>query len=96
VSSEQHLDQVSDDGESGEPELPGSAASPEARVGFADQFRHLMEQLDEEESKVLELRLQQVPNAQIAEQLECSERTVRRVLNCVQERLEDEIGMLMR
>ena len=63
-------------------------ASPEARVEFADQFRHLMEQLDEEDFQVLELLLQRFPNAQIAERMECGERTVRRGLNRVQERLE--------
>lgn len=96
MRSDQHLDQISDHGESGRLGLLGLVASPEDWVEFADQFRHLMEQLDEEDPKVLELRLQRFPNAQIAERMECGERTVRRGLNRVQELLKGEMATLMR
>ena len=60
------------------------------------EFDQAMEQRDEEDPKVLELRLQRFPNAQIAERMECCERTVRRGLNRVQKTLKSEMATLMR
>lgn len=96
VSCEQHLDTVQSDGNSVVPELSSEETQPDEQAAFADQFRHLMQQLDEEETQVLELRLQQATNAEIAEKLRCSERTVRRILERVKGRLEEEMGTLMR
>ena len=47
-----------------------------------------MESLDEEERRIVELKLLERSNAEIAEQLGCSERTVRRLLARLRERLE--------
>lgn len=95
VSSEQHLDAVQADGSPTMPEVAGSGTLPDEQVAFADQFRHLVEQLDEDESRVLELKLQQMGNGQIAEQLGSSERTVRRIMARIKDQLEREMGTLM-
>jgi RNA polymerase sigma factor (sigma-70 family) len=58
--------------------------SPEAAVEFADQFEQLLAGLDEEARQVVDLKLQELTNEQIAEKLGCSERTVRRVIKRVQ------------
>lgn len=71
---------------------PGfDAAAPEPTpaeaVEFADQFEKLLAGLDEEERRVVDLKLQEHTNEQIAESLGCSERTVRRILKRVQAEL---------
>lgn len=96
VSAEQHIDHAVADGEARVPELAGSGTTPEEQVEFADQFHHLMDQLDQEERQVLDLRLQQLPNSDIADQLGCSERTVRRIVNRLKEKMETEMNTLLR
>jgi RNA polymerase sigma factor (sigma-70 family) len=55
---------------------------------FADQFQRLMASLDDEERRLVDLKLQQYTNDEAAERLGCSERTVRRILKQVRGRLE--------
>ena len=66
--------------------------TPEAAAIFADEFRHLVESLEEEERKILELRLSEQTHAQIAEEVGCSERTVRRVLARLRDRFNAAFG----
>ena len=60
------------------------APTPAEAAEFADQFERLLGSLDEEERKVVDLKLQEFTNDQVAERLGCAERTVRRVLKRVQ------------
>lgn len=69
------------------PELLNEQPTPEDEAEFADQLEHLFDQFDEEERRVLDLKLQHHTNEQIAETLECSERTVRRMIKRVQARI---------
>ncbi len=69
-----------------EPVAPGP--SPAEAAAFADQFQQLMASLDDEERQLVDLKLQQYTNDEVAEHLGCSERTVRRILKRVQDRLE--------
>ena len=71
---------------SGRPGFDAAAAAPTPAEAaeFADQFETLLASLDEEERTVVDLKLQEFTNEQAAEQLGCSERTVRRVLKRVQ------------
>lgn len=65
-------------------------ASPEAdptlAVEMADQLSALIAQLGEEECLVLQSKLNDLSNEEIAVKLQCSERTVRRLLAKIQER----------
>ena len=58
--------------------------SPAHAAQFADQFQQLLQQLEPNEQRIVDLKLQEFTNEQIAEQLQCSERTVRRILKRVQ------------
>jgi len=61
---------------------PGPADAAE----FADGFETLMESLDRDERRVVDLKLQDLTNDEIAAKLACSERTVRRLLKQVRDR----------
>jgi RNA polymerase sigma factor (sigma-70 family) len=63
---------------------PAAEASPADAAEFADQFTQLIESLDEEERQIVDLKLQQCTNLEIAERMGLSERTVRRILKRVQ------------
>lgn len=65
-----------------QPEAPG--LTPSEEVEFADQFKHALAGLNEEERQMVELRLQDLTQEEIAEKLGCSDRTVRRVLKKVE------------
>jgi RNA polymerase sigma-70 factor (ECF subfamily) len=60
---------------------------PDEQVAFADQFEKLLASLDDEERQLVDLRLQQLDNDQIAARLGCSQRTVRRLLGRLESRL---------
>lgn len=62
---------------------------PEEEAAFADHFENLMASLDEEERKIVELKLQNCTHDEIAEQLGTSERTVRRLVKKVQAKLAE-------
>lgn len=68
-----------------QPVAPGP--SPLEAAAFADQFQQLLASLDEEERQVVDLKLQECTNDEVAERLGCSERTVRRILKRVQSQL---------
>jgi RNA polymerase sigma factor (sigma-70 family) len=67
-------------------ETPLAEASPTpAEVAeFADVFRALLDRLSPEEQRVVDLKIQDYTNNQVAAVLGCSERTVRRLLKRVQ------------
>lgn len=76
------------------PHLPAPAdraPSPADAAEFADQFEHLFESLNGEERRIVELKLDGCTNDEVAARLRCSERTVRRVLKQLQERLAKEL-----
>jgi RNA polymerase sigma-70 factor, ECF subfamily len=58
--------------------------TPAEAAEFADQFTQLVAGLDDEERQLVDLKLQQFTNEEIAERMGCSERTVRRILKRVQ------------
>ncbi len=63
---------------------PSNEATPADAAEFADQFTRLIESLDEEGRLLVDLKLQQCTNPEIAERMGLSERTVRRILKRVQ------------
>jgi RNA polymerase sigma factor (sigma-70 family) len=71
-------------------EAPGP--TPAEAAEFSDQFQQLLAEMDEEERAIVDLKLQEFTHEEVAEQLGCSERTVRRVLKRVQARLAKVFG----
>jgi RNA polymerase sigma factor (sigma-70 family) len=71
------------------PDGPLSAASepdPAEVAQFADELERLLRDMDDEERRLIDLKLQGCANPEIARELRCSERTVRRLLHGVQAR----------
>src|SRR5205823_9679407 len=62
---------------------------PEAAAEFSEQFKLLIRSLDAEEQQVVDLKLQQFTNDEVAARLGCSERTVRRLVKKIQARLTE-------
>jgi len=60
--------------------MPAADLTPSIQIEFADTFEHLISELDDEERIVVDMKLQQKSNAEIADKLGSSERTVRRLL----------------
>lgn len=71
------------------PADPGPTPAEAAEV--ADQFQFVLALLDDEERKIVDLKLEGLTNEQVAERLESSERTVRRVLKGLRVRLTREL-----
>ena len=61
--------------------------SPAEQAEFCEQLERLLESLDEEERRLLELRLAEHTHEEAAEKMGCSERTVRRIQKRLQHRL---------
>ena len=72
--------------------LQASGPSPDDAAAFKEQFEHVMSCLDPEQRQIVELRLSQRTNEEAAQVMGCSERTVRRLVKQVQERLEKELS----
>lgn len=64
-------------------------------VELADEIEALLKKLGDEECQVLEMKMNQLDNDQIAERLGCSERTVRRLVKNIQDRWQKTIDELM-
>lgn len=69
------------------PDVSGQGQLPEEGVIFEEQLELLLSQFEGDEQKVLELKLEQHTNEEIAEKMGCSERTVRRMMKRIQARL---------
>ncbi len=67
--------------------------SPEEAIAVADELQKCMAGLDAFSRRVLELRLQDEPLSSIAIDTGRSERTVRRALAALEERLSKQLGM---
>ncbi len=55
-------------------------------VEIEDQLHVLLQELTEEQCRVLELRMNDLTNEQVAQELGCSERTVRRIVGSIESR----------
>ena len=72
--------------------LFGREPSPDEAIAIADQLESLMASLDRFGRRVLELRLQEENLAAIASDTGRSERTVRRTLETIRQRLTRQLG----
>lgn len=64
----------------GAPTLTAPDPAADEIVAFVELFEAVLDSLDEEERRMVDLKLQDRSNAEIAAALQCSERTVRRIL----------------
>jgi RNA polymerase sigma factor (sigma-70 family) len=63
---------------------------PQEAVVFAEQLEMILARLDEQEQLVVQLRLEGHDSKEIAQRLECTTRTVRRIMSRIRERLKCE------
>ena len=73
----------SSDGEDGQErlkELLGRDPTPEASILFMDQLKHFLLNLRPQEREIVDLRMQNFTAVEIAQKLNVSERTIRRLL----------------
>lgn len=66
-----------------------ASVSPEEAAEFADELTHLIASLGETEGRLVQLKMEGISHAEIAEQLCCTERTVGRLLVKVQGQLKN-------
>lgn len=82
-------------GADSQPALSGEPAAdeptPQEAAELSDELARLLSGLDAEERQLVDLKLQELTNEEIAAQMKCSERTVRRVLKRVQSHLEQKL-----
>lgn len=86
LASEQYLDAGAGTDDNRKFEIAGAAQTPVDAAAFADQMDALLAGLSPHECQVLDLKLQNHTNDEIADQLGCSERTVRRVTDSIRKR----------
>jgi RNA polymerase sigma factor (sigma-70 family) len=81
------------DGRPGEKAGPAEAVAadlpPDQAAELGDELARILSALDPEEQQMVDLKLQEHTNGEIAQKTGCSERTVRRVFQRVQSRLRD-------
>jgi RNA polymerase sigma factor (sigma-70 family) len=65
-------------------DAPAREPTPAEAAEFADQFERVLASLGEEERAVIDLKLQELTNDEVAARLGCSGRTVRRVLQRIE------------
>jgi RNA polymerase sigma-70 factor (ECF subfamily) len=85
---EWHYEATGDDSNPAGPQLKAPQPTPAEAAEFADELGVLLSGMDDEERRLVELKLEQYTTAEIAQELGCSERTVRRILKRVQSRLQ--------
>lgn len=85
VARERFLDGA---GERSHSELESPQPAPDESVDFADAFETLLNALDELEQKMVDLKLQDLTNDEVAETLGISEKTVRRRLSRLRKKFE--------
>jgi len=69
---------------SGVSQLAGKDFEGIEAVAFSDELEHVLSRLEEEERQVVDLKLQEFTNDEIAEKIHRSERSVRRILKRLQ------------
>jgi RNA polymerase sigma factor (sigma-70 family) len=92
LNREVHSDARDNSGEVRPFEAVDPGLSPASAVEFTDQFQQLLESLDPEEQQVVDLKLQDCTNEEAAATMGVSERTVRRIISRLRDRLERAFG----
>jgi RNA polymerase sigma factor (sigma-70 family) len=87
IAQETSLDHASAYDGAGELGPVDPHGDPVGAVALADQLEQVLASLEERERQVVELKLQDLTNDDVAQRLNLSERTVRRTLKSLQDRL---------
>lgn len=87
-------EQVGPDADAGQHSLRASEPTPAEAAAFNDQMQHFIAALDEEAQRFVLLRMQGMTHEEIAGELDCAERTVRRILQRVRAQWEQELALL--
>jgi RNA polymerase sigma-70 factor (ECF subfamily) len=74
------------------PEPADRGAAPDEAVALRDAFEHLLSELGDEERRILLLKVEGRTQTAIAEEVGCSERTVRRLLHALEQRFRERLG----
>jgi RNA polymerase sigma factor (sigma-70 family) len=88
VQREVHEAPVEDD-DSPAAAIPSAAPTPAEQAAFADQLEQLLGRMTEQERLIVQLRLEQASNQEIAAQLGITARSVRRILHRLQAHLTE-------
>ncbi len=86
MQSEQYLDATPENNDAPNIQLTGKEQTPVDAAMFSDQMDQLLSNLNPQECQVLDLKLQNHTNDEIAGQMNCSERTVRRIAAQIKQR----------
>ena len=86
MQAEEYLDYGPSDSIGKPMELPGNPDTPLDAVVFSDQLEVLLGALSPQECQVLDMKLQNHTNEEIAQLMKCSERTVRRLTGQIRNR----------
>lgn len=71
---------------------PARGESPDAEAAFRDQLGHLLAAMSDTERRVIDLRIAGRTQEEIANELGCTERTVRRTMRRLESRLTEGLG----
>ncbi|MEC9091777.1 MAG: sigma-70 family RNA polymerase sigma factor [Planctomycetota bacterium] len=86
----QEVDQAKNPDEKSRDFAATSTPNPAEVAAYNDHFEFLMSGLDTEEKQIIQYKLEDLTNDEIAEKMACSERTVRRIFSKIRSRLIDE------
>jgi RNA polymerase sigma factor (sigma-70 family) len=92
LSRERPLDDARPGSDARPVDVAAAGPTPAEVVEFTDQLQHLLAGLSDEERQMVQLRIEGRQQAEIAEELGCSERTVRRLFSGVKTRWEQMLG----
>jgi RNA polymerase sigma factor (sigma-70 family) len=88
LDREQSLDTSGRDSDAPPMQIADWKLDPAVAVEFADTFHQLISSLDEQEQEIIDLKLQDFTNEEVAQQLDCCEKTVRRTLARIRSKLQ--------
>jgi RNA polymerase sigma-70 factor (ECF subfamily) len=72
-------------------EVAEEGLDPQEAVAFAEQLERILGRLDDEQRQIIELRLEGCNGEEIADRLNISTRTVRRITNRIREQLAHDL-----
>lgn len=74
-------------GEGGSIDAPGNVPPPDFEAIYAEEFEKLIASLNENERQIVDYKLQDMSNAEIAQKMNCSDRWIREQLKELRERI---------
>jgi len=91
MSRETHLEQAETEGKVAHLQPAAENDSPEEAAIFTEQLQQIMDMLEPLEREILQLKLDNYTHEEIAAQVHRSDRTIRRIVQRIQEKLMDSL-----